>query len=134
MPPHPLTNFEIQRYYQNESKFNDVYSGNNLPKIKKGAYIINLNKCKSIGTHWIALCVSGNNVTYFDSFGVEYIPKEIKKFISNKSIKINIYINPANDSNWILLHSIYYFYAKRYYLYTSLFSPNEYESNYKIKE
>ena len=54
MLPHPLTNFEIQKNYQNEPKFNDVYSRNNLPKIKDGAYIINL-EFKSIGTHWIVL-------------------------------------------------------------------------------
>ena len=36
MPPHPLTNFEIQKYYQNEPKFNGIYSKNNLPKIKDG--------------------------------------------------------------------------------------------------
>ena len=36
MPPHPLTNFEIQKYYQKELKFSDVYSRNNLPKIKVG--------------------------------------------------------------------------------------------------
>ena len=55
MPLHPLTNFEIQTYYQNEPKFNSVYSRNNLPKIKDGAYVINLHEYKSIGTHWIAL-------------------------------------------------------------------------------
>ena len=98
MQPHPLTNFEIQKYYQNESKFNGIYSGNNLPKIKEGAYVINLNNYKSIGTHCITLCVNGNNVTYFDSFRVEYIPKEVKKFVSNKNIKINIYRNAAKDS------------------------------------
>ena len=59
---------------------------------------MNRNKYKSIGTHCIALCVNGNNVTNFDIFGVEYIPKKVKKFISNKNIKINIYRNPANDS------------------------------------
>ena len=53
MPPHPLTNFEIQKYFQNELKFNGVYSRNNLPKIKKGAYVINLNEYKSIRVHWI---------------------------------------------------------------------------------
>ena len=43
IPPHPLINFEIQEYYQNEPKFNDVYSRYNLPKtIKDGAYVINL--------------------------------------------------------------------------------------------
>ena len=47
------TDFEIQMYYQNEPKFNDVYSRNNLPKIKDGAYVINLDEYKSIGTHWI---------------------------------------------------------------------------------
>ena len=66
MPPHPLTNFEIQKYYQNKPKFNGVYSRKRLPKIKNGAYITNLDKYKSIGTHWIALYVNGNNVTYFD--------------------------------------------------------------------
>ena len=91
MPPHPLTNLEIQRYYENdaqissknEPKFNGVYSRNNLPKIKDGAYVTNFDKYESIGTHWLALHVNGNNkrasyeAIYFDSFGVEHIPKEI---------------------------------------------------------
>ena len=51
MLPHLLTNFEIQKYYQKEPKFNGVYSRNNLPKIKDGTYIINLDEFKSIGTH-----------------------------------------------------------------------------------
>ena len=75
MPLHSLTNFEIQKYYQNKPKFNCFYSINSLPKIKDGAYVINLDEYKSIGTHWIALYVTGDNVTYFDSFGVEHIPK-----------------------------------------------------------
>ena len=79
MPPHPLKNFEIQKYYQNEPKFNGVYSRNNLPKIKGGAYIINLDEYESIGTHWIALYVNDNYVTYFDSSGVEHIQKEIHR-------------------------------------------------------
>ena len=71
MPPHPLTNFEIQKYYQIELKFNDVYSRNNLPKIKDGASVIILDEYKSIRAHWVILY--GDNVTYFDSFGVEHI-------------------------------------------------------------
>ena len=85
MPPHLLTNFEMQKYYENEPKFNGVYSRNNLTKIKDGAYIINIGEYESIGTHWIALHVNDNNVTYFDSFGIEHISKEIKKFIRKKN-------------------------------------------------
>ena len=54
-----------------------------LSKIKDGTYIINLDDYESIGTHWIALYVNANaeNVTYFDSFGVENIPEKITKII-----------------------------------------------------
>ena len=88
---HPLTNFETSKYCQkdrqvslkSEPKFDGVFPRNNLPKIKYGAYVINLDKFKSTGTHWIALHVNGNNrrayynAISFDSFGVEHIPKEI---------------------------------------------------------
>ena len=57
---------------------NLVYSRNNLPKIKDGAYIINLDEYESVGTHWIALYVNAENVTYFDSFRIELVPKDIK--------------------------------------------------------
>ena len=62
MPPHYLTNFEIQQYCENEPKFNGVYSRNNLSKTKNGAYIIKLDENESVGTHWIALYVNDNNV------------------------------------------------------------------------
>ena len=91
MPPDPLTNFEKQKYFQKEPKFNGVYSTNNLPKIKDGAYIINLDEYESIGTHWIALYVNDNNVAYFDISGAEHIPKKINKFIGYKNI-INKYL------------------------------------------
>ena len=73
-----MTNFEIPKYYQNETRFNDVYSRDNLSeKLKDGGYIINLDKFSDIGTHWIALYALNNNVTYFDSFvWVEHIPKD----------------------------------------------------------
>ena len=99
MLSHPLTNFEIQKY-ENEWKFNGVYSRDNLPGIKNGAYIINLDEYSGIGTHWVSLWINNNsnNVTYFDSFGVEHIPKEIKKFIKGKNIKTNIFRIQACDS------------------------------------
>ena len=96
MPPNPLTNFEMQKYYQNKPKFNSVYSRNNLPKIKDAAYI-NLDEHESIGTHWITLYVNSGNVsasydaTYFDSLRVDHIPREIKRFMVKKNIMTNIY-------------------------------------------
>ena len=86
MPSHPWTNFEIQKHYQKEPEFSGVYSWNNLPKIKDGAYLINLDEYKSIETHCIASHVNNSNVIYFDSFGVEHVPKEIKKLIGDKNI------------------------------------------------
>ena len=89
IPPHPLTNFQIQKYYKNEAKFNRVYSRNNLRnKIKEGAYVINFDEYSDIGTHWIALYVSDKTVTYFDSFGVEHIPKRLKNLL--KELLINL--------------------------------------------
>ena len=73
---------------------NGVYSINILSKIKDGTYVINLGEFKSIGTHWIAFYVNGNNIIYFDSFGVEHIPKEIKKSIGSKNIITKIYRIP----------------------------------------
>ena len=85
MPAHPLRKFEMQEYYKNEPRFNVVYSRDNLPKsIKNGAYIINFDEYEDVGTHWIGLYVKNNEITYFDSFGVEHVPKEIKKFIGHK--------------------------------------------------
>ena len=91
MPPHPLTNFEIQKYYHNLRRFNGLYSRNNLPKIRHGAYVINLDEYSDVGTRWIALCVLNNDFTYFDTFGVEHTPKEIKAFMVIKTQKTNIF-------------------------------------------
>ena len=79
MSPHPITNFQIKRCYLKEPKLNGVYSRNKLPKIRDGRYVINLDEYKSIGTYWIAFYVNGDNVSYFHSFGVKFIPKEILK-------------------------------------------------------
>ena len=97
--PHRLTNFEIQEYYQNEPRFNVVFSRDNLPNsIKNGAYVINLDEYCEIGTHWVALYVNNKTITCFDSFGVEHITKEIIKFIGNKNIITNIFRIQAYDS------------------------------------
>ena len=120
--PHPFTNFEIQEYYQNEPKFNGVFSRDNLPNtIKNGASAINLDEYRNIGTHWVALYVNNKTIIYFDSFGVEHIPKEIIKFIDRKNIIANIYRIQAYDSIM--------FNGKSLTGYTSLFSPNDLKKN-----
>ena len=107
LPFHPLINIEISEYYKNEPRFNGVYSRNNLPnKIKKGAYVINIDEYKNTGTHWVALFVKPKYTVNFDSFGIENIPKEINKFINNDTtkssaiarIKSNIFRIQAYDS------------------------------------
>ena len=75
LPAHPLTNFEIQEYYQNEPRFNGVFRRDNLLNIiKNGAYVVNLDGYHDIGTHWLTLYVCNKTTIYFDSFGVEHIP------------------------------------------------------------
>ena len=92
MSPHCFTNFEIQKYYENEPRFNRVFSRDNLPKkIKDGVYVINLDEYADTGTHWIVLFCKKNEIIYFDSFGVEHISEEIKEFIGNKNITANIF-------------------------------------------
>ena len=132
MPFHPLTNFEIQKY-QNEPGFNGVYSRDKLPKIKNGAYVINLDEYFDIGTHWIAMYILNNDFTYFDSFGVEHIPKEIKRFTGSKNIKTNIFRIQA----YALIMCGYFCIAfidfmlagKTLTDFTNLFSPNNFKKN-----
>ena len=82
MPPNPLTNFEIQKYYENEPRFNGVCSRDKWPKRKDGVYIINLDECSDIGTYWVALWVNNNNnVTCFNSFKVQNIFQKTLKHL-----------------------------------------------------
>ena len=131
MPPHPLTNSEIQKYYENEPRFNGVFSRDNLPKnIKDGAYVINLDEYADTGTHWIALFCNKNEIVHFDSFGVEHIPEEIKEFIGIKNIKANIFQEQANDSvmcGYFCIGFIDFMLAgKKLIDFTNLFSPHDF--------
>ena len=141
IPLHPLTNFEIQIYHQNEPRFNGIYSRDNLPdKIKDGAYVISLDECYDIGTHWVALYANNKTVTYFDSSGVEHIPKEIKKFIKgiidNTNIISNIFRTQAYDSVMCRYFCIGVidFMLKSNSLtdFTNLFSPNNFQKQMMI--
>ena len=140
LPPHPLTNFEIQEYYQNEPRFNRIFSRDNLPNtIKNDAYVINLDEYHDIGTHWVAFYVNNKTVRYFDSFGVEHIPKEIMKFMGNeqsssgkarnKKIITNIDRIQAYDSimcGYFCIGFInFMFNGNSLTDYTNLFTPND---------
>ena len=133
---------EIIKYYENESRFNGVYSRDNLPnKIKDGAYVINLDEYSDIGTHWIALYVKSNDITNFDIFGVEHIPKEIIKFIgrpsSSASLRINAITNIFRIQSYDSIMCGYFcfgfidfmFEGKTLTEYTNLFSPNDLKKN-----
>ena len=135
LPAHPLTNFEIQEYYQKEPRVNGVFSRANLPinTIKNGAYVINLDEYQDIGTHWVALYVNNKIVINFDSFGVEHIPKEIMKFINRKKIITNTYRIQACDSimcGYFCIGFInFMFNGKSLTDYTNIFSPNDFNKN-----
>ena len=137
LPSHPLTSFEIQKYYQNEPRFNGVYSRNNLPKaIKDGAYVINLDEYADVGTHWIALFCNRNEIVYFDRFGVEHVPEEIIEFVGNKNIIANIFRVQANNSvmcGYFCIGFIDFMLAgKKLTDFTSLFSPYDFKKNDNI--
>ena len=85
-------------YFKGVKGFNGVFSRNNLPKLKSGAYVINLDHSENTGTHWVVVFVRENEVIYFDSFGVEYIPREIMEKIKNKNIKTSIFRIQDNNS------------------------------------
>ena len=132
----------MQKYYKNEPRFNGVYSRDNIPKIKDGAYIINLDEYSDIETHWVTLYVqnnnNNNNVIYFDSFSVEHIPKDIhnifiKAIINNKNIITNIFRIQAYDSimyGYFCIGFIDFVLAvKTLTEYTNIFSPNNFKKN-----
>ena len=100
------------------------------------AYVINLDVCKSIGNHWIALYVNGSDIIYFDSFSVEHIPKEIKKNYKKQKYKTNIYRIQACNSimcGYFCIGFIDFMLKGKSLLdYTNLFSLNEYKKNDKI--
>ena len=129
MPPRALINFEIQNYYQNEPRFNGVFSGNNLPKkITDRTYVINLDEYTDVGTHWIVLFCNRNEIVYFNSFGVEHVPEEIKELVGNKKTKAHIFWVQANKSvicGYFCMGFIdFMLTGKKLIDYTNLFSPH----------
>ena len=76
--------------------------------------------------------ISNNDVTDFDSFGVEHVPKEIKTFISNKNIKTNIFVQAYGSimCGYFYIGFIDFMLAgKTLTDFTNLFSPNNFKKN-----
>ena len=107
-----------------------------LKKQKDGAHVINLDEYADVGTHWVALFCSRNEIVYFDSFDVEHISEEIKEFIGNKNIKANIFWVKENDSvmcGYFCIGFIDFMLAgKKLTDYTSLFSPHDFKKSNNI--
>ena len=109
-----------------------------MPKqIKDRAYLINIDECAVVGTHWIAIYVLNIEIIYFDSFGVEHVAKEIKKIIGKKNnIKANIFRIQAINSimcGHFCITFINFILANKYLIeYTSMFSPYDFEKNNNI--
>ena len=98
--------------------------------------MINLDEYADVGTHWITLFCNKNEIVYFDSFGVEHIPEEIKEFIRNKNIKANIFRIQENNSimcGYFCIGFIDFMLAgKKLTYYTNLSSPYDVQKNDNI--
>ena len=90
MSPHSLTNFEIQKYYENEPRFIGVFSRDNLPKkIKDGAYVINFDEYTDTGTHWIALfCKKKTKLFVLIVSVLSIFLKKLKNLLKIKMLKL----------------------------------------------
>ena len=92
MPPYPLTNIKMQKYYKNEPRFNGVFSRNNLfKKIKDGAYIINLDEYKDVGTHWIALFCKKMKLLISIALVLNISLEKLKNLLEIKIEKLNFF-------------------------------------------
>jgi len=125
------------KYFQDEPRFKGVYSKNRLPRRDEGAFVINLEDDTKAGSHWVALFVLKNKCIYFDSFGIEHLPKEIERFIVGLSeVDRNIYRIQSNDSIMCGYYCIkfieYMFAGKNLIDFTNLFSPNDFDKNDEI--
>ena len=118
--------------YKDNGIYNGIYSRDNLPKKQDGAYVINFDEYSDIGTHWVALNAHNKDAIYFDSFGVEHVPKEIIAFINNKNIT-NVFRIQASHSimcGYICIGFIDFILAgKTLTELTNLFSPNNFKKN-----
>ena len=104
-----------------------------LKKIKDGAYVINLDEYADVGAHWIALFCNGSEIVYFDNFGAEHVPQEIKEIFGSKNIIAETFRVQANNSvmyGYFWIAFIGFMVAEEKLTdFTSMFSPYDFEKN-----
>ena len=141
IPFHPLTNFEIMDYFKNVKGFDGVFQEIIYQSQKNRAYVINLDHSENTETRWVVLFINSSEVIYFDSFGVEYIPKEIMNRIEhsslgNKNIKTSFFRIQDNNSimcgYFCILFTEYMLNNKTLTDFTNLFSPWDFKKNDEI--
>ena len=107
-----------------------------LKEIKDGAYVIKLDEYADVGTHWIALFCKRRKIVYFDSFDVEHVFEEMKEFVENNNIKVNMFRVQSNNSivcSYFCIGLIDFMLAgKKLADFTSFFSPYDFEKNGSI--
>ena len=133
-PPHPLTNLEIEKYFEDELQFNGVFFRGNLLEITKdGGYIVNLDDMGRAGTHWVVIFLNDNRATYFDSFGVEHLLREVLRFLKGKDIHANIFrVQPDRSflcGYYCLKFLDFMFDGKSLMDFTSMFSLTDFGAN-----
>ena len=123
-------------YFNYKATFKVVFSRDNLPRIKDGAYVINFDDKQSKGTHWVSLFINKNTAVYFDSIGIEYIPQEVSSKIKDKSLARNIPRIQSDNSVMCGFYCIafieYMIVGKSLLDYPNLFSLNDYQKDDKI--
>ena len=129
MPPHPLTSFEIQKYYQNERGFNGFYSRDNLPKtIKDGTYVINFDEY--VDVHIGVLCIVKRLKLFISTvLQLKMFLKKLKNLLGIKTVQSN---NSIMCGYFCIRFIDFMFAGKPFIDFTSFFSPHDFEKNDNI--
>ena len=131
-----LQQYRDFKYFHYKSRFNGIFSRDDLPKIKDGSDVTNLDDKQSKGKHWVSLFTERNEGVYFDSFGTEYSHQEVLTKTKDKPVPHNIFRIQSVDSimcKFYCIAFIEHMIVEKFLLeQTNLFSPNDFGNNHKI--
>ena len=132
---HLLNNIKNTNCFKYQTRFDGVFSRDNLLRTKEGACVINLDGKQTETTHWVSLFIDRYNAGYFYSFCIEYIPQEELSKIKNKSMPRNIFWIQDDDFIMCGIYCIIfveYMLTRKTLNVTNLFSLNNYKKSVKI--